>query len=54
MFVDTNTMTPYYGIKVFAKGEWIDAGGSGGRFAFKTESECDAKRKEVSLLPEIK
>lgn len=47
MFINTKTMTPYYGIKVLHKGEWVDAGDSNGRFGFKTVEERDTKRKEL-------
>ena len=46
-FFDTKTAAMRYGIKVFHRGRWINAGDDDGLFLFKTEAEREAKRAEL-------
>ena len=46
-FFNIDTLQKLYGIQVKHKGRWISAGDDNGQFLFKTETECNAKRKEL-------
>lgn len=46
---DSKLNTLVYGIKVFFKKKWVNAGDDSGLYLFDNEAERDLKRKQLSL-----